>query len=225
MRLKEIAEQADLGLILKIGGAESVTHMFDSQHIGVSGLVSPMIESAYAAKKYIQAIQKYFSKDLRKTIHFGVNIETIQGYNNLAEIFSLEDIHELTFVTVGRVDMTGSLGISKNDINSDQIYKITEDIFTQAKKKKFTTAMGGGIALESLPFIKKLAAKKLIDKFETRKVVFKVPKTFAKTEDAIIKANMFELLWLENKNNYYSGILAEDEPRLTMLRKRIGSEN
>lgn len=221
MRLKEITERARLGLVIKIGGAEAITDMFEAQHLGVTGLIAPMIESAYAMTKYLEAIQKYFPKDLRQGIHFGVNIETYQAYKNLKDILNVKLIGLIDTLTLGRVDMAGSLGLKRDDINTDKIYEIAEDLFSFAKKRRFRTTMGGGIAKEAIPFIKKLASKKLLDRFETRKVVFNVPKSFTKVESAIVKANKFELLWLENKRNYYFNISHEDDSRIAMLRKRV----
>lgn len=221
MRLKEIADRAGLGLVIKIGGAEAITDMFEAQHIGVTGLIAPMIESPYAMTKYLEAIQKHFSEDLRREIHFGVNIETYQGYQNLQDILKIKQIKLVDTITLGRVDMTGSLGLGRDDINCDKLYEIAEAMFTMAKKKGFRTTMGGGIAVEAIPFIKKLASKKLLDRFETRKIVFNIPKNFKNVEKGIIKANIFELLWLENKRNYYERIFREDEKRIEMLKKRI----
>ncbi|MFA6569630.1 MAG: aldolase/citrate lyase family protein [Bacteroidota bacterium] len=225
MRLKEIVERVGLGLVLKIGGPEAITDMFESQHIGVSGLVAPMVESAYALEKFLQAVITHYPEDLRKTILFGVNIETIQAYHNIHDILNVKLMKILGKITLGRVDLSGSLGLSRDQINCDQIYKIAEDIFIKAKKKGLKTAMGGGIALEAVPFIKKLSSKNLLDYFETRKVVFKVPKSFQKLGDGIIKANTFELLWLENKKNYYSRIFLEDDKRIQMLKKRVKNSN
>ncbi len=221
MRLKDIIDRANLGLVLKIGGGEAITDMFEAQHIGVSGLVAPMIESAYAMFKYIAAVNYHFPKDARKNIQFGVNIETYLAYQNFKEILEVDGMEAIDKITVGRVDMSGSLGLSRDDINCDQLYKITEDIFKMAKKAKKTTGMGGGIAVEAIPFLKKLAAGKLIDFFETRKIVFRTPKRFNKMARAIMKANQFELLWLENKKNYYSRIYTEDDKRIKMLRARL----
>lgn len=221
MRLKDIAEKARLGIVLKIGGPEAITDMFEAQHIGVTGLVAPMIESAYAMKKYLEAIDYHFPKNSRRGICFGVNLETYLSFTNLKEILNVKLIKIIDKITLGRVDMTGSLGISRNDINCDRIYQIAQDMFTQAKKKGFKTAMGGGIAVEAIPFIEKLAAKKLLDYFETRKIVFRVPGNFRKTAEAIVKANKFELLWLQNKKNYYAKIYTEDDKRIRMLKTRI----
>lgn len=135
MRFKEIADQAGLGIVLKIGGAEAITDMLEAQKIGVSGLVAPMIESPYALKKYLEAIEKYFPRDVRADIRFIAMIETTQGYKNVDEILAADKNQLLHTISVGRVDMTGSLGLGRDDINIDRVYKIVEDIFTKAKKK------------------------------------------------------------------------------------------
>jgi len=221
MRLKDIADRADLGMILKIGGAEAITDMFEAQHIGMSGLIAPMVESGYAMSKFIAAVNNYFPADARQKITFGVNIETILAYQNLGDILGQKGIEIIRKVTVGRVDMTGSLGLGRDDINCDRIYQITEDIFRQAKKKKKITTLGGGIAVEAVPFIRKLSAQKLLNFFETRKIVFKTPKKFNRMKEAVVLANRFELLWLENKKNYYGRIFQEDDKRIQMLKTRI----
>lgn len=221
MRLKEVAEKAGLGITLKVGGAEAITDMYHAQHIGVTGLIAPMIESAYAMRKFLNAIQTYFPIDLQQYIRFGVNIETYLAYQNLPEILKEKHLSLLSSITLGRVDMTGSLGISREDINCDQMYTIAEDMFRQIKKKGLRTTMGGGIAKEAVPFIRKLIKQKLLDNVETRKTVFRLPKALFNLEKGVIKANRFELLWLESKRQYYSTIYHEDEPRIEMLKKRV----
>lgn len=221
MRLKEIVEKAGLGLVIKIGGAEAVTDMFTAQHVGVTGLIAPMVESQYALKKYLEAIEKHFSEDLRKKIHFGINIETNLAYKNLTVMFKLLNIKLMDTITVGRVDMIGSLNMQREHINSEKIYKIVENIFTKVKKKKMRATLGGAIEPEALPFIKRLASKKLLDRYETRKIVFQAPFDFNKAHTGIIKAHKFEILWLKNKKRYYSKIYHEDKNRIKMLTKRV----
>lgn len=221
MRLKNIANKIGLGITLKIGGAEAITDMFEAQDLGVDNLVAPMIESAYAMKKYLLAIKKYFPKDIRRTIKFGVNIETYQGYLNLNEILALPIIGTIDQITVGRVDLSGSLGLSREEINNDQVYKITEDICRQTKKRHLQTALGGGISIEAIPFMKRLITREFLDYFETRKIVFKAHKDFKIIREGIIRANRFELLWLSYKKRYYSRIFHEDDERIRMLEKRV----
>ena len=42
-----------------------------------------------------------------------------------------------------------------------------------------------------------------------------------KMEEGIIKANLFELFWLQNKKKYYTNIAMEDDSRMEMLMSRI----
>ena len=55
LRLKEICNQSKTKLTIKIGGPEAIRDIVDSTIIGVKGMVAPMIESAFALKKFIQA--------------------------------------------------------------------------------------------------------------------------------------------------------------------------
>ena len=222
MRLKEIATWAGLGLVLKIGGAEAVTDMFYAQNLGIDVLVAPMVESGYALKKYLEAIDKHFSKEMKKATRFCVMIETYQAYKNTDEILKQKLGHLISMVTLGRVDMCGSLDLARVDINCDKILKIATDLFTKAKKKGLKTTIGGGIAKEAIPFIKELVSKKLLDRYETRKIVFDANKTNDSIiQKGIIEANKFELMWLQNKKNYYTNIATEDDLRIVMLNSRV----
>lgn len=223
MRLKDVSDKAELGIILKLGGGEAVTDLFEAQKIGVEGIVAPMIESAYALKKYIVMIENYVNKTEREDIRIVAMIETNQGYKNVDAILAVDQTNIINTISVGRVDFSGSLGIKRDEINSDKIYKIADDIFSKAKKKNLHTVMGGGIAKEAIPFIKKLVAKKLLDRYETRKIVFSTSESVSANhmEEGIIKANLFELLWLQNKKRYYTNIYLEDDIRIEMLMSRI----
>jgi len=223
MRLKEIASNAGLSIAMKIGGAEAITDIFEAQKIGISAIVAPMIESSYALSKYLQALENYVPKDTRKNIKFVAMIETIQGYKNVDDILVADKNNILNIISVGRVDMSGSLGLKRNEINNEKVYKIVEEIFTKAKKRGLNTVMGGGIAKEAIPFIKKLVTKKLLDRYETRKIIFHTdPQAAAsKMEEGIIKANLFELFWLQNKKKYYTNMAMEDDNRMEMLMSRI----
>ena len=150
-------------------------------------------------------------------------IETVQGYKNVDSVLAADQSGIINTISVGRVDLSGSLGLKRNEINSDKIYKIVETIFSKVKKKNLHTVMGGGIAKEGISFIKKLVSKKLLDRYETRKIVFSTSESTGANhmEEGIIKANLFELLWLQNKKRYYTNIYLEDDSRIEMLMSRI----
>ncbi len=221
MRLKDIANKAGLGLVIKIGGAEAITDMFEAQHIGITGLVAPMVETEYAMKKYIEAVKNYFSDDLRQTISFGINIETITAYKNMIDILTENKAHTINKVTLGRVDMCGSMDIPRDQINCKELFKIAVKLFKYSKNAGLKTAMGGGIAKQAIGFITALVDLFYLDYYETRKVVFDTKRSIENIEKGIVLANKFELMWLQNKKNYYGNIFKEDDKRIIMLKERL----
>lgn len=220
MRLKEVVMRAGLELTIKIGGCEALRDMYECKTLGVGRIVAPMIESAFALRKFLLATQLVFSEDERKDIKFAVNIETIMGCNNFQEMLAIKEIDGLDGIVMGRVDLTGSLGMSREEINSEEVFKITKELFIKSKAKGMENAVGGGVSAHSLPFFRDLPMGTL-DRYETRKVIFKCPEALDKNPDkGILKAVGFELLWLRNKRDFYNAISMEDNQRLEMLERR-----
>ncbi|OGR53057.1 MAG: citrate lyase beta subunit [Elusimicrobia bacterium GWA2_62_23] len=220
LRLKEVVTRAGLELTIKVGGCEALKDMYDARSIGACRIVAPMIESPYALKKYLGAAKIVFPKEEIQQISLLANIETIMGVQNFDEMLKIDSIKELDGIVLGRVDMTGSLGMTREEINSERVFNIARDLFVKAKAAGLECVIGGGVAKESLPFFKNLP-KGLLDRYETRKVIFKCPEALSDdAPDGILKAVGFELMWLKNKRNFYGAIYAEDEHRINMLEKR-----
>jgi hypothetical protein len=222
MRLKDVTSKVDLPIILKIGGVEAITDIYNALSIGVKGIIAPMAETAFAVSKFLGAIETFVADDNRNDIDFAINIETITAFNNLDEMLNLRNINLLHGVTVGRVDFVGSIDGDRGIVDGDKILDYCTTIFSKARQKGLKTGLGGAISTGSIGFIKKLDADGLIDKFETRKVVFRSDSILNKPEAAILKAVEFELLWLKSKRRYHHRIKSEDEHRIEMLEKRLG---
>ena len=210
MRLKDVTEKVNLQIILKIGGVEAVTDIYNALAIGVKGIIAPMAETAFATNKFLDAIKIFIPEDNRKDIEFAINIETITAYKNLDEILALEDLGILSSMTVGRVDFVSSLKKDRKFVNSDEMKNYCEEIFSKIKNKNLKTALGGAISVDGADFIKYFLERKLIDKYETRKLVYKNSNT-TKIIDGIKLGVKFELLWLKSKRRYYHRIKDEDE--------------
>lgn len=219
LRLKEVVTRAGLDLTIKVGGCEAIKDMYDARSIGVSTIVAPMIETSYAMKKYVNAIKFIFPKDEKKQVKFLINVETITGYNNLDEMIKSPDFKEIDGIVLGRVDMTGSMGLTREDINCDKIFEIANDISSKIEKTGKDMVIGGGVSAHSIPFFKKM---RYLSRFETRKIIFDAKKALADkhADKGILKAVGFELMWLKNKRDFYGMIFKEDRTRLLMLEER-----
>lgn len=221
LRLKEVVTSAGLGLTIKVGGCEAIKDMFDARVIGVCAVVAPMIESAYAMKKYVNATKLVFTEEEREVMDFYINLETKSGAACFDEMIACPEFKDVAGVVFGRVDMTGSLGLTRDDINSDTILKIASGLAQKAQKYGKKMIIGGGVSADSLPFFKALPAGSLT-KFETRKIIFDAQKAIndKETPTGLLKAVGFELMWLKNKRDFYGMIFKEDEIRIDMLEKR-----
>ena len=220
LRLKEVITKAGLDLTIKIGGCEAIRDMYDARSIGVTRIVAPMIETPYALKKYLTATHMVYPKDEWETVDFLINVETKTGYENFQQMMDLPGSGQLKGIVLGRVDMSGSLGMSREDINTEPIFKIAEELFVEAKKYGKECVIGGGVSASSIDFFKRLP-QGCMDRYETRKVLFQLPGAIgAGSDKGILKAVGFELMWLKNKREFYHMIYEEDASRIDMLQKR-----
>jgi len=219
MRLKEICLSAGIPLTLKIGGCEAIRDMYDARSVGVNHLVAPMVETSFALKKYLKAIDIAFPEDEQDKVEFLINIETIQAVRMFEDMLKVPGINKLNGIVLGRSDLIGSMGLDKGRIDSEEVFSIAEGVFRQAKEKNMTCVIGGTISLNSLVFLRRLSG--ILDRYETRKVCFSCKDALKKDPaEGINKALEFELLWLQNKQNYYKAISEEDQKRMLSLKER-----
>ncbi len=220
MRLKDVCSFVNLPIIIKIGGCEAVSDMYECLSLGAKGIIAPMVETSFAVSKFLDAIDKFIAPDNKDDIEFAINIETITAYDNIEDILNLKNINLLSSITLGRVDFTGSLGETRDFANSDKMLMYCKDIFSLAKQNNLKTALGGAISLESKDFVNSLIQDNLLNKYETRKIVYHKD-SINTYEKGLIEGIKFELQWLKSKRRYYHRITIEDEKRIEMLEKRI----
>jgi hypothetical protein len=218
IRLKDVVSSAGLPMTIKIGGCEALKDMYDARTLGVCAIVAPMIESAYAMRKFLHMAKAVFPEEERNSLKLMVNIETITGFKHLDEMLESPYSKDLTGIVFGRTDMTGSLGMGKDDINHDIILDYAQKICEKVLKHKKELVIGGGVSAQSLPFFRHLPAGALT-RFETRKVIFGAVAS-PNTSDGILKAVGFELMWIKNKRNFYKNISEEDLNRINVLESR-----
>lgn len=218
MRLKDVTAAAGLGLNIKIGGCEAIKDMLDAISLGAQRIIAPMVETPYALQKFIRAAQLVFGERI-ENVDLLINIETITAYNNFDEMLKVPELKFLNGIVMGRVDFIGSLGWTRDKINSEEVLKYSIDLAKKSKDAGLCVVVGGGVSVDSIPFFKAFP-KGTLDRFETRKVVFQCPEAIDNPEAAFLKAVEFELLWLKNKQNHYSAIAHEDSERIKMMEAR-----
>jgi len=215
--LNEVVFRADMDLFIKIGGCEAIRDLDQCRVLGASGIMAPMIETPFAMRKFSDAIQKVYA-DQMADIEWIINAETITCHQNLDAILDVGKPF-LNTVAIGRVDYSASIGLGRDAINSEQMLEHVTDIAKRSKECGYRVGFGGGISIDAIPFI--CAMSPYIDKFETRKVVFKSSSDRNLLRDGIIAAMEFETLYLKNKCSYYDRMANEDRCRLKMLTGRL----
>ena len=218
-RLLEIIYRADSELILKIGGCEAVSDMEYSKILGASGIMAPMIESPFAMSKFVSSINKIYSQEERKNMKFIINVETKSCVENIDEILAEKYSNVVNCVVIGRVDLSASYGLSRKEINNDDMFNACKKILEKCREKNICTGVGGGIAAEAVPFIINLG--NLVDKVESRKIIFSVKNGYDKLKAGLKKAMEFECLYLEIFQDMYTKNAVENSDRITMMQERI----
>ncbi len=220
LRLIEIAHRADVKLAVKIGGCEAIRDLLEAKLYGVDYIIAPMVESGYALQKYADARDKCFDEVDQEKTSFLFNIETINAYNIREELAKIAKERNLSGFVFGRVDMSGSMGLSRDLINSDKISDMVLEVSKLSKEYDLDFVVGGGVSNESIGVLKNIKAV-LLSRFETRKVIFSGDALDVQDIDkGLLNAVEFELSWLKNKQSYYKNIYLEDDKRIRMLEER-----
>lgn len=215
--LLEVLNTVNVPLIIKIGGCEAVRDLDQCKFLGASAIMAPMIETPYALKKFKGAASKVYGDRIGE-VDWIINAETITCHENYDAILT-EGNGFLDMVGIGRVDYSSSKGLTRADINNEEMLEACTDLAIQSKKAGLTVAFGGGISFDAIPFIQSMA--KCADRYETRKVNFAITDDEKTLKGAILNAMRFEVLYLHDKCAYYDAMANEDRARLEMMSKRI----
>jgi len=216
IKLRTLTSENGIKLSIKVGGAEAKTDIKSSVDLCCDSIVGPMIESKYAFEKYVQSCKNI------DTVTKGVNIETIQAIDNIDLILSSQYLSDIDYFVIGRVDLMGSLGQSRDNIDSLPTQALIEDTFKKIKRHNKKTYLGGSISSKSKEFIKSLYDKGLLDYIETRYIIMKLDSTFFDTfDEAIVASHGFEHEWMQYLYKKYFNMSTQFNDRIQMAKTRI----
>jgi hypothetical protein len=205
----------DIGLSIKIGGCEAKRDIIDCINLCCDTIVAPMIESEFALKKFNNSLAVY-NYNKKK----GFNLETINGYKELDNLKNSFDT--MDFVTLGRVDFVSSLGKDRSYVDTPEMYEIATKIFQTSREKNIMCYLGGGVSIASKDFIINLFKSGLLDKFETRYIIYDAHKVnLDDFEKLLYWANIFEVEWLKYISSRYLSYGHKDTKRIKMIEDRI----
>lgn len=217
MRLRRLTSKANVPLYLKIGGVEAVRDIKDALEIDVDGLIAPMVESKFGAKKFADSVSAIYGEH---NIHKTLNLETKNAIDQVDEILEYSN-GKFDNITIGRTDLTGSYFDHSIVPDSDFTLDLIENIGKKTKNANLTFTVGGGVSLNT---IKKINSKypflaNIIYKLETRKVILPTS-SFLHKENAIKEALKFEELYILSKKEFSDIQIGSEIARLTELKRR-----
>lgn len=217
VRLRRLTAQAGVGLVLKIGGCESIRDLRDALELGADALVAPMIESVFALSKYWEAVNRVFRTGRRPRLAF--NVETKTCLESLEGILDY-GVGKMDGFTIGRSDLSGSYFDPAITPDSDFLLTEVEKASALARSRGWEVWMGGSLSHKSLGVLAgRTELRRHVGAFETRKVVLPGSVLFDRPE-AVGEALKFEELYLLSRQEIVEDALLEDRHRIEVLKKR-----
>ncbi|MES2492723.1 MAG: aldolase/citrate lyase family protein [Pseudomonadota bacterium] len=204
------AARNGLPYLVKIGGCEAKSDLRFLMQQGIRSVVAPMIESAFAMRKYMEMVPD------RAFDHVGVTIETIDAVRNIEAI--LDAGIKLKEVTVGRTDLTASYGGAH--VDCDETIAMVKAVGKAAHDRGLGLTMGGSINAKTVALLKvDEELRALVASVETRKCVMPVARFLE--DGALADAFAIEEALLGLQLDFHGAIADAARARVDALRARL----
>ncbi|MBN1697734.1 MAG: hypothetical protein JW881_09485 [Spirochaetales bacterium] len=148
LRLMRAVSRDILPMTVKIGGAEARNDIRFVCDIGVDRILAPMIESAYALSNFIETVREI---DREVKCSLAINIETATAFYSLKAMAAQSCFGSLEHITIGRTDLSASLGRQCDD---EEITVISQQIIAFARFYGKSVSVGGKITNENCMMIR-----------------------------------------------------------------------
>jgi 2-keto-3-deoxy-L-rhamnonate aldolase RhmA len=217
VRLRRVTAKLNIQLNVKIGGVEAIRDLHDCAELGVDGIIAPMVESPFGAKKFVESIK---ALGIQNLFHISINVETASAVAVLDEIISQIKgiVHN---ITIGRTDLSGSYFDPAVKPNSPFISGVVKDVSARAHEAGITATMGGSINSETIRlFNEDPEIAKYLIRMETRKVIMPT-NVMLNNKNALKEALLFEELYILSKKEFFDLRINSEMGRLTNLKTRV----
>ncbi len=203
-------------LYVKIGGAEARNDIRELSILGVQGMISPMIESPYALRKYVESMIDLVPVHRYRKLVKGINLETITGYQHLSEIIERPEMKEISRVTAARSDLSASMDLSPDD---DLVMETCASIVKIAHIAGKRCSVGGSIHGENAAAV---IAKIRSEEINTRHMVIDSNVIEQGNASRLLELHLdFELALYEYLAEHYAGSEEIYRNRMNEIRNRI----
>ncbi len=130
-----------LTIELKTGGPGARGDLVHARRLGLRHFIAPMIESAYGLEDYLAGVAEVFAGS-KTAPHLGINVETEGAAERVEEILEADSGRRLAQVTVGRGDLSKSMGRSPDD---PAVMRLSGKVLKAARARGYETSVGGGL--------------------------------------------------------------------------------
>lgn len=144
--MKEAAHAAGLKLAVKTGGPEARRDMRMCISNAVDTILAPMIETTYALENFIKSASE-IQQSLRQKAELAINLESRTAVTNLDDMIRSSAFQQLSQVTIGRGDLSGSLHLNVND---SEVTRLTSTAIRKISSTGRKTSVGGGWSLNNI---------------------------------------------------------------------------
>jgi len=217
VRLRRLTLSAGVKLFLKIGGVEAIRDIRDAMEIGVDGIIAPMVESKFGAKKFYDSVnQVYGSNKVMTTL----TIETRNAIEEIDDILKYAE-NKFDFITIGRSDLSASYFNENVTPDSDFILDIVENVARRVNRLNLRCGVGGSFSKATIERInaRERVITGLVEQYETRKVIMSSD-SFLGLDHSVDDALRFEKLYILSKQEFSDLKINPEIERLTELQRR-----
>lgn len=212
--VKELADEIDTPLYLKIGGVEAKTDIRRAKELGIAGVIAPMVESTFALEKFDEA-----------TANLGfewraLTIESITAMRDLEAITIEAKSRGIDGLTLGRGDFSASLGL-KGSEDSPEVNEYVKYFIDVVKDSGLHVSIGGNVTIKSIDNLAAIRAE--ANFLETRRVIFPWHHGFEKinAEEIFAEAIDWEIQAIEKMNVQSLGDSLANLERVRLLKSRL----